>query len=311
MKKGYLCEIIPVIAGLVILAEGSFILSFAGPAVIEGIGGILKSTVQFGGLQLLILGLVVLVFSAFLLYDRSVKAKRMLLRKISRIAVILMGSIVMVEGIVLAFMGGKTTIDGFGTFEAYIVTGFATQLFFLGMAIMVPAILQKKEVGLRKLLVYGGGTTAASAGLIIIGVAAGTFIEGIGGVLARTVELAGEQLFLLGLAIVVISLLMDLTNKFRMPLSTLRYLAALAVVIEGLVLISLATPIIIQGIGGITSRTMILSGFGLTLIGLFTLFATGLRTQRLSPRLRRTTVASVLMLTLLIPIAALTFGQVF
>jgi len=311
MKKGYLCEIIPIIAGLIIRAEGIFIFLFAGPAVIDGIGGILESTVQFAGLQLLVLGLIVLVGSEFILFDKSSESRRVSLRKFLRIVVVLIGLLVMVEGVVLALMGSRTVIEGFGTLEAYIVAGFAAQLFFLGLAIMIPAILQKRDVGFRKLLVYGGGAAIASAGLVVIGVAAITFIEGIGSIMAGTVELAGIQLFILGLAIVVLSLLMDLTDRFRLPISTVRYLAAILVTIDGLALISIATPIDIQGIGGITSRTIILSGFGLTLIGLFTLFVTGLRTQRLPPMISRTTMVSVLLLTLLIPMAAFTFGQVF
>ncbi len=311
MKKVDLGKIIPLIAGLVILVEGSFIFSFAGPASIEGIGGIMKSTVLLGGLQLLILGLIAFVCSVLLLFDRSKRIRETRFHSISRVVIILIGLIVIVEGVVLAFMGGKTTIDGLGTFEAYIVAGFAAQLFFTGIAILIPTILQEREIGMQKLLAYAGGAATASTGLVIIGVAADTVIQGIGGIMARTVELAGDQLFILGLAIVMLTFILDYTDKFVPLLSTLRYLVALVVVIEGLMLISAATPIDIQGIGGITSRTVFISGFGLTLIGLFTLFATGLRVQRISPRLRRTTVASVFMLTLLIPIAALTFGQVF
>jgi hypothetical protein len=311
MKNGYLCKIIPIYAGLIIIAEGSFIFSVAGPAVIDGLGGIMKSTVQLGGLQLLFIGLITLASSIYILYFLSERGRIGLLRRVLRFVVASTGLVVAVEGVVLAFMAGKTTIDGFGTSEVYIVAGFAAQLFFLGMAIMIPAILQKKEIGLRKLLVYGGGTAVSSAGLIIIGDATFTIIQGIGGILTQQIELAGEQLFFLGLAIVVLSLLLDLTNKFRLPLTTLRYLATFMVTVEGLVLIAFATPINIEGIGWIASRVIILSGFGLAMIGLFTLFATGLKTQKLPPRLRKMTMGSVIMLALLLPVAALTIGKIF
>ena len=309
MKKWRLCEIVPLIAGLVILAEGSFIYSFAGPAVIDGIGGILKSTVQLGGLQLWIIGVVTVTCSILLLYNIFNRYKTGLIRKVLRIVLVAAGLVVIVEGVVLAFMGGKTTITGYGTIEAYTVAAFAAQLFFLGVSITIPAMLG--NVGWRTLLIYGSGAGIASAGLVVIGVAAPTIIEGIGGVLAQTVEIAGIQLLILGLAIVVLSLVMNLTNKLRMPLSIMRYIIVLLVAIEGLVLIAFATPIDIQGIGGITARTLILSGFGLTLIGLFTLFATGLRSQGIPLRLRRVTISSVLLLALMIPVAALTYGQVF
>jgi hypothetical protein len=311
IKKCYLCDVIPVIAGLVIFAEGSYIFSLAGSAVVEGIGGILKSTVQLAALQLLVLGLIVLVSSVFLLFDVSGKVKSILLRKILRVSVIPLGLIITIEAVILAFMGGKTTMDGFGTIEAYIVAGFAAQLFFLGMAIMISAILQKRELGLKKLLVYGGGSAIASAGLVIIGVAAWTLIEGFGWVLGQTIDLVGVQLFLLGMSIVIISLILDRTTKLRIPIPTLRYIAALLVAVEGLILISFATKLNIDGIGWIGSGAIVLSGFGLTLLGLFTLFVTGLGVQKPSPRLGRITMASVLMLTLLLPVAAFTVGQVF
>jgi hypothetical protein len=311
MKYGYLCKIIPAIAGLIIIIEGSLIFSFAGRATIDGIGSVMKSTVQLGGLQLMIIGLLTLAGSTFILYFISERGRIGLIRRILRIVVAAMGLVVVAEGIVLAFMGSKTIIEGYGTLEAYIVAVFAAQLFFLGMAILIPAILQKNEIGLIKLMVYAGGSATASAGLSVIGVAASTYIGGIGWILPRTVEIAGGQLFLLGIVIVLISLLMDMITKFRAVLSILRYFVTFVVVIEGLVLISLATQVDIEGIGWITSRTLILSGFALTLTGLFTLFVTGLRTQRVTPRLRRMTIASVFMLTLLIPMAALTFGHIF
>jgi hypothetical protein len=311
MRKGTLCQTIPLLAGLVVIIEGFLISSLAGYAVIDGIGGVLGSTVFLAGLQLLSLGVLAFIIPFILTFFGHAGRKGNLLQTILNVVTILVGFVVAAEGAVLAFISAKTTIDGFGTLEAYLVAVIAAQLFFLGMAIAVPTILQKKEVGLKKLLVYGGGAAVASSGLVIIGVAAYTFVQGIGGVLSNTVELAGVQLFLIGLAIVILTLLMEFTERLRFYFSSLRYLAAFVVTVEGLVLISFATPIIITGIGGIMSRTMVLSGLGLTLLGLFTLFATGLRSQKLSNRLRRITIASVFALTLLLPMAALTIGHAF
>jgi hypothetical protein len=311
MKTGYLCKIVPLISGLIVLAEGLYIFSIAGDATIDGIGFIEKSTIQLWGLLLLVFGLMILLFSVFKLFDRSSDGKMVLLRKISSVVIISLGFILASEGATIAYLGGRIIIQGYGAIEVFLFAAFSAQLFFLGTMVMLPALLGSKRIGLTKLLMYIGGALISTSGIYIVGRTADVIVEGFGRIDAQSIGLIGSQLFLLGVAFILFNLFLDMTSKLRIPLSILRYIALFIVTVEGLLLISLAAPIEIPGMGTVVARTIILAGFCLTLIGLFTLFLTGLRDQKLPLKLRRMTFTSVLLLTLLLPIAAFTVGNVF
>jgi hypothetical protein len=90
----------------------------------------------------------------------------------------------------------------------------------------------------------------------------------------------------------------------------LRSASAALLVIAGIALTALATPITIKGIGGIMETTVMLGGLQLAVLGLFTLAMCSLSASPESAKMRRLALFTTVFLALLVPMAALSAGNV-
>lgn len=141
MKIRYILNPIGLLAGIIIAIEGLVVMAYAAPVNVEGIGGIMKQTVLIGGAQLFILGLFLVLSWTFMNQDLTIRDRK-ILEKRFRIIAVLLGAIVAVEGIIVAFYAGPTFIGGIGGVLGQTVVLAGAQLFVLGALVCISWIFR-------------------------------------------------------------------------------------------------------------------------------------------------------------------------
>jgi hypothetical protein len=121
--------------------EGLVVMAYAAPVNVEGIGGIMKQTVLIGGGQLFILGLFLVLSWIFMNQDLTTRDRK-IFEKGLRIIAILLGAIVAVEGIIVAFYAGPTFIGGIGGVLGQTVILAGAQLVVLGILVCISWIFK-------------------------------------------------------------------------------------------------------------------------------------------------------------------------
>ena len=212
MKIRYRVNPLGLLAGLAIAIEGLVIIAYAAPINIKGIGNIMEQTVILGGVQLFILGFLLVI--AWLLKDQdlTIRNRKILGRKWIHLIAILLGAVVAIEGIILAVYAGPTIIEGIGGVLEQTVVFAGAQLFGLGVLASVTWALREEpllRVKIGKIIAILLGICIAAEGLIVVGLASPSVVDGIGGLLERTVLYAGIQLLVLGLLVVFAWVLKD------------------------------------------------------------------------------------------------------
>ena len=127
---------IGLLAGIIIAIEGLVVMAYAAPVNVEGIGGIMKRTVLIGGGQLFILGLFLVLSWIFMNQNLRIRDRK-ILEKRFRVVAVLLGAIVAVEGIIVAFYAGPTFVGGIGEILGQTVVLVGAQLFVLGTLICI------------------------------------------------------------------------------------------------------------------------------------------------------------------------------
>jgi hypothetical protein len=262
------------------------------------------------GAQIAIIGTIATAVTLFatLASKRLVKWRNLRLARVGIVAVC--GLVIALEGAIFAFSSDMASITGISGQPIYILAIFCAALFFIGMAIFVSSLMIMKKASITSILTYGGGVAAAAEGLVVVGIAAPTFVRGIGEVLGRTIQYLGLQLFLLGLAFVVLSFVIDISGRLTRLGNLMRYLCAVMIAIEGIILAALATPIDVTGIGGMLESTVLIGGLHVAILGLFTLSMCGLSMNPQNRRMRKLALLSALFLALLVPMAVLSAGKI-
>jgi hypothetical protein len=311
MKPAKKWQLFVIFAASVIVIEGAIIIAFAGSAEIQGIGGILKSTVTLAGAQLLALGIVPMVLMALDLLGISDRWKKRWLKTLLAVLIILSGVAVAVEGVALAFVAGSIKVEGVGTFPTYLVGLFAAQLFFLGMVIFLARLQARNPFSLTKIVNQAAAVSVAAEGLIVVCIAAPTEIKGIGGILARTVEWAGMALLLLGIILIVTIVWRALFKRLGKPMELVSTLIGLTVIMGGLALASLATVVSIKDVGGFQASTLMIAGLQLAILGIICTLTGSSKKVTQWNRVRWIAVRGAFVGLLLIPVAVLTVGKVF
>jgi hypothetical protein len=121
--------------------------------------------------------------------------------------------------------------------------------------------------------------------------------------------LLGIQLFLIGVVIVALSLLVEKLRRLPALGGLLRSAFAAVLFFEGIALMILATPIDVNGIGGMLERTVMIGGLQLAFVGLFTLAFCALSTNPTNRRVRKLALLSAVFLAFLLPLAAMSAGS--
>lgn len=299
--------VIGTIIGALLVTEGMFIMGVAAPIIVDSIGGMLARTVTLAGAQLLIIGAIVLFF--WLLKDSTIFKRNITSNRVVSLAPLILGAIVAVEGLVLVGYASPVYLEGVGHIRAAWMTLAGIQLFIVGGVTCMLWYWRNHSRSKASLTKIGEPIIAwiiTAQGLFIMGIAAPTIIDGIGGILERTVAIAGAQLFLLGLAIIGLRFLRgkSLLHREVMGIRSselLTYVIWAIITVEGLVIMALAANIYIEGFGGISGIYIALAGVQLSLIALLGMSSWLWRNEDINYKISQRLALVILFLLLLVP----------
>ncbi len=302
-------EVAAALAGVVVLAEGLFIMTVAAPFSVEGIGGMLSRTMFVAGAQLLVLGLVVVVYQ---LWRTKVRRKEGLLNnRFVRLLPLLVGVIVAVEGLVMIAYKGTVDLEGVGTIrDAWMVLA-GGQLLLLGGLISMAWYWHHREVRVNITRLAGPmlALIFITEGLVLAGAAANVRIDGFGGVGSGWITAVGAQMMVLG-ALIIAMRWLDIgplnTEVLGVKLSDgIEYLAGVVLAIEGLVLASISGDILIEGFGGLSGKYVAVAGGQIVFLAFAFLIFWVLRNRELPLHKRKAALWGAIFLLLMLPPAIL------
>ncbi|NYT12035.1 MAG: hypothetical protein GKC03_05715 [Methanomassiliicoccales archaeon] len=299
--------VIGTLIGALLVTEGMFIMGVAAPIIVDSIGGMLARTVTLAGAQLLIIGAIVLFY--WLLKDSTIFKRNITSNRVVSLAPLILGALVTVEGLVLVGYASPVYLEGVGHIRAAWMTLAGIQLFIVGG---ITCMLwywrnhSRSEASLTKIGEPIIAWIITAQGLFIMGIAAPITIDGIGGLLERTVAIAGAQLFLLALAIIGLRFLRgrNLLHREVMGIRSselLTYVIWALITVEGLVIMALAANIYIEGFGGISGIYIALAGVQLSLFALLGMSSWLWRNEDISYRRSQKLALVILFLLLLVP----------
>ncbi|MDH7508567.1 MAG: hypothetical protein QHH00_04120 [Methanomassiliicoccales archaeon] len=268
--------ILPFLIATVIAVEGIVIASMAGAVQWEGIGGIRKFWVGAAGCQLFVLGVGGLLTSRFA--DTPLRTIGL-----TRILGIIVSTALAAEGLFVISIAGRTSIEGIGGIRESTFTYAGIQLLVLALILLCAWSLKDGAIAIKGRKISGQRAVRilsvvisiiiAIEGIILAIKCGRMTIDGIGGILERTVVASGAQLFALGLLSASLWILSKenlLRTRFAEIISIV---ASIAIASEGLLVMGLASPANVQSIGGITASTVNTAGTQLLVLGIVALIA--------------------------------------
>ena len=238
-------RVIGILFGIIALIEGILAIYIAKPTTIKGIGGITQTTFTLAGIQLVILGAVMILVWVF--YKSKITEGT--LGRFIPIIMLLASVIMICEGIAAAYLSGDIMIGTVQGVSMKLVALGGAQLFILGMIQL--SLWIRRDKGQQNWLFESGAIVLniilIGEGLLIMGIAGETTITGIGTVLKGTIFLAGLQLFLLAIIMLIIHLFREkeiiAKRLSKKHLNIIFSLLALVVAFEGLVMAFFTEPI--------------------------------------------------------------------
>jgi len=299
----------------IVLIEGLAIAALAKGVSIEGIGGVRQGTVMLFGLGLFLLGLVALLsvaasekmFKLDKLLSKLINLHRMIPKLLAWMPAAV-GGAVLIIGLAVALVAAPMTIQGVGGVRSFWLAGLGAELFLMGTGLVTLRLFKKREslpLLIRKSLFLLLGTI----GVFIIGIAARSSIEGIGGMRASTMELAGAQLTALAFLGILI---MYMDGRFIFGRKLLGHrlgsMAELGVAtiigLEGLVVASLSAKANIAGVGVLDEIVMLLGGLLIAILALL-IPASYYLLEKRDADTRRLATSACLFLVFLLPFSLL------
>ncbi len=208
--------------------------------------------------------------------DRQLK-----LPSLTKILGFVAGAIIAAEGVLITAYAAPVTVNGIGGIMGQTVLIAGIQLLILGILISGAWFLRDKEFRLGRISRIVGrflpiagiilGCAVALEGAVVAVNAGATVWGGIGGIMESTVALAGAQLFCFGLFATSLWFLKE-DEEAKASLSKLvGIVAVIGISAEGLLVMGLASPAVVDGIGGITQPTVFNAGVSLFILGLIAL----------------------------------------
>jgi hypothetical protein len=197
-KLNKLLSWLPLLAGIVVLAEGIVVVLYASRMDISGIGFIRGMWAAGFGAQLFVLSVGLVLFKMF--------SERESVKVLLRLALfVTLGAI----GLFVVGVAGETFITGIGLIHTQTLRIAGFQLLALSMVGIVLmymegwAFMRKKMFGHRlgALSVIAVAVLICLEGLILAGFAAPFSVDGIGNMMERTMMIAGLVLAILGLLV--------------------------------------------------------------------------------------------------------------
>jgi hypothetical protein len=221
------------------------------------------------------------------------------------LTILIVAAIIALEGLLIAFALGAVTIQGMGTIPSYLVSAFGGQLLLLGSIIMLAHLLRQTRVFLPRMVSYACALLVAASAVVIIGVTAETDVAGHGTSGQGTMLLVGFLLLLLATAFVIVSVASERGSK-RVRLSAyLMQAFSIAIALEGIAMMALASPIFVSGLGTIPLQYILAGGLIPAALGVVMVGSNGWNGPSPSPKYQKISLFIALFLLLLIPISAL------
>ena len=305
----WLVDTLGSLAATMLMVEGLTVVGIANTMNLQGTGGILGSTVFNAGAQLFVLG--ALMFMLWTIIQDPYLAPRVskyLTRRWSLVIMVVLGGMVALEGIIASTIAGTVVIDDIGgAFKHYIVAGCA-QLFALGF--IAPLLWKVREIRLGwKFMPEFTSMLAmvilAFEGVFAMGLAADTYIDGIGGILESTFRLAGIQQLVLS-SIGLMAWLVKgspLLGKWPKKIVTSLPIMVLSIAaLEGLAVVVMAANITIDEFSGVGEKYVLLGGAQMVILSSLALFFWA-RSEGLSVRFKMTSTVAAAFVLLMLPIA--------
>jgi len=286
------------------LVEGLAIAMNSHPVSIEGVTGFKASTVMLVGLQLAVIGAVVLI-SLFLTEYRPMG--KMIDRALLLLP-LLGGAVIVLEGIAAAYLAGPVMLEGVGSIQALYVSAFAAQLFLLGAGLVVLWLFRDRRcIGLFVNL--GALALISSTGVFVASMASNINWAGVGGLKASTMALAGIILVALGLAGIILFYLEGwklLGNElFGMEVWSWGVIClGVLIALAGAVVISFSAPIVLMGQQSFGRGAVAAAGLIIFILGLLA-FAPAMLSGKVPLPIKKVTVRSTVFAVLLLPFAFL------
>lgn len=262
--------LIPYIIAAVVAIEGIIIAKMTGNITWEGLGGIRKFWMGAAGAQLFALGVIKLL--AWYYIDTPLKTMG-LTKTLGIIALITLAA----EGIFVMSIAGNTRIDGFGGITKTTFSNAGIQLVALSLILIFLWDLKGEKIGFRGRKILGPrffdavgiflSIIIASEGIALAVLCGRMNIEGLGGILERTVVASGAQLFALGLfSASMWALRKEMLLRTRFA-EVVAITCSIAIAAAGLVVVGLAAPAKVESIGGIAASTVQTAGMQLLVLG--------------------------------------------
>lgn len=313
-QSNWLFEWGAIVLTVVLMGEGLLVMGISADTTIGNIGTVPKWAALVAGLQLFLLSGILLVMQLF--RENGVFANRLGKKRMSILFSLLVLAIVF-EGLVMAYFAEPVTLKYTDSLtngvRKLFVSMAAAQLFALGL--MVFSFMKLAESKLdRKILVeffgMGSGIVLATEGAWVLGISGNTKIfNEIGGIVTRTVMIAGLVLVLLGLIVLFAwhyrgnRMVKRIAGNGR--IDVLMLLVSLITGLSGVVLSALSVNVVISGFGLVSARYIELAGVQLILLASIMVLMWALRVDGISNKMKRASYMVALFLVLLLPPAIL------
>ncbi|MCG7844984.1 MAG: hypothetical protein MIO90_06095 [Methanomassiliicoccales archaeon] len=299
------------IAAALLMMEGLTVMGVAGTASVKGVGTILESTIYDAGLQLFLLGAAIFIIWT-MTQDPLVgpRVSKVFNERTSLIIMVILGGIVAAEGLVASTMAGRTAIEGSGSVIKVVVVAGCAQLFALGLISPLLWKMSRHQLDRSFIFEFLGPMAMAFLafeGVFAMGLAANTYIEGIGTMMESTFRDAGLQLLVLSAIGLLAWQIKDskLLGKRTARLVIFVPILVMGIVaLEGLAATILAVYIRIDDFSSVRESYVLLGGAQMVILAAIALLCWA-RSQDTSVRFKITGTVAAAFVVLMLPIALL------
>ncbi len=192
LKVGF--NFVAMLLAILAIIEGLTIAMNAQPVSVAGFGGMKGSTVMLAGLQLAVIGAVMLVA---IWWNEHVQLNN-IIDTVMRYIPLLAGIIILFEGLIVAYFAAPIYVQSIGGIRNFYVSAFGAELFLIGAGIIV-LWLFRSRLSNGLLLALVASLTIASAGIMMMSAADRISWIGLGGFKQSTVFIVGAMLALIGI----------------------------------------------------------------------------------------------------------------
>ena len=281
-------NLVAMLLAAVAIVEGLAIAVNAQPVSVESFGGMKDSTVMLAGLQLIILGVVLLVgvwWNERMQFNKTID-------KVMKCVPPLIGAVILVEGLVVAYFASPMYVHGFGNIRNFYVSAFGAELFLIGASILTLWLFRSRlSNGLTVAL--GAFLIIATAGIMAMSAATHISWVGLGGFKQSTVFLIGTLLTAIGILGIALYYIEGRSILGRQVLGMELWtwgvmVLGLITVIGAIVVISFAGHVAFPDRLSFKGSTIALAGVGMFILGLLSfaspsLIKDGIRSMPMLP----------------------------